>query len=119
MEEFKPGYFIKYDGFRAQRKYTYITPSGSLDVETYEQAYGLAEEDKAVYGVKIDLKLPYPFKSNGSKWKISKVKNGKYAGLMVCVIVEWSDGWVLIETGTSSEEEESVLDFIRKEDIEC
>lgn len=118
IEEFKEGYYIEYDA-RKPLKYSYITPTGATrGLATYEKAYALAVSDKVIYGVKIDLSLPYPLQGEGNKWTISKVKRGKYAGLTVCSMVKWSDGWVLIESGSSSEEEESVLDIIRKEDME-
>lgn len=110
MEEFKPGYFIKYDGFRAQRKYTYIAPDTSRDVDTYEQAYALAQKDRAVYDVEVDLKLPYPFHGPGSKFTLEQ-----YGGQMVCAMIEWSDGKVLIETGG----EDSRLEIVDKKELKC
>lgn len=118
IEEFKEGFYIEYDA-RKPLKYSYITPNGATrGLSTYEEAYVLAEKDRAIYGVKIDLKLPYPFRGLGNKWTISKVKRGKYAGRTVCSMIEWNDGWVLIETGTGPEEEDSILDIVRKEDLE-
>ena len=117
MEEFKPGYFIKYDGFRKKNKYTYITPEGTRgDYSTYEEVYKLAMNDRCVYGEKIDIFVPYPFRAIGNKFFIKKVKSGKYAGKYVCCMIEYSDGYVLIETGTSSSEE-SVLDIVHIKDF--
>ena len=118
IEEFKEGYYIEYDA-RKPLKYSYVTPKGATrGLATYEKAYALAVDDRVVYGIKIDLSLPYPLKNSGGKWTISKVKHGKYAGRTVCSMVEWSDGWVLIESGSESDEEESMLDIIRKVDME-
>lgn len=50
IKQLKPGYFIKYDGYRSEDKcrYTYGTPDGRIDVPTYEKAYELAVKDDAI-----------------------------------------------------------------------
>lgn len=99
MEEFKPGYFIKYDGFRSKNKYTYVTPEGTKgDFATYGEVWELAVKDKCVFGVPVDVKLPFPWEGPGNKWY-----SRKYNGQTVIVLVEWSDGWMLIDDGNKLE----------------
>lgn len=95
LEEFKPGYYIKYDGFRESNKFTVLTPEGrDKDVPTREDALELLKLLGGYYGSKIDMSIHYPF---AEKFQVVDIISGEYKGLTCCVCVRFSDGEMLAE----------------------
>jgi hypothetical protein len=95
MEEFKDGFFIKYDGFRMSNQFTVLSPEGRhKDVATLEQALNELKLIGGYYGHKISMSIQYPFKGSANRWNLRK-----HNGNLVCVLVEFADGWCIIDPG--------------------
>jgi len=108
MEEYLPGYYIKYDGFRDRAQYTVLTPEGRFgDAETLDKAMDILALCGGYYGSTISCKIHYPLHGNGNKWYIAKYKNTD-----VCVMVEYTDGNCIVDLGG-----ELGLDIVHKKDL--
>ena len=112
MEEYLPGYFIKYDGFRDSWQYTVILPTGrKCDVETLEKAHALLIESKGYYGSKVSCGIQFPLHGTGNRWRIDK-----YKGQDVCTMIEYTDGYCLVDLG-SSEDFQWDLEIVHQNDL--
>lgn len=119
LEEFKTGYFIKYDGFRTENQFTVLTPEGRVgDFPTRVAALKKLQLVGGYYGSTINVDIPHSFAGEDAKYTLKKVKNGIYAGKTVCVYSRYTDGFCIIETGTSSEYEESVITVVHEKNFE-
>ena len=95
MEEYLPGYFIKYDGFRDSLQYTVLSPEGRVaDVETLQEAHNLLTNIGGYYGSTFSCKIHYPLKGDCGKYYIVNYKE-----LPVCVMVEYLDGYCIVDLG--------------------
>lgn len=96
LEEFNPGYYIKYDGFRESNKFTVLSPiQGRVkDFSTREDALELLKKIGGYYNSKIDMTIHYPF---SEKFQIVDIVKGEYKGLTCCACVKFSDGKMLAE----------------------
>lgn len=95
MEEFKPGYYIKYDGFRETNQFTVLCPEGRVkDVSTREEALKLLKESGGYYGSKTDISIHFPF---SEKYIISEIVKGNHSGKYCCQSVKFSDDKILAE----------------------
>jgi hypothetical protein len=113
MEEYVPGYFIKYDGFRENNQFTVLSPEGRVaDVDTLENARSLLVRSGGYFGHKISCKIHFPHKGQESKWCIAE-----YKGDHVCVMVEFSDGYLLVDLGGDSEGNQRGLEITHKSDL--
>lgn len=113
MEEYLPGYFIKYDGFRENNRFTVLGPRGRVgDVETLEKAHSLLVRSGGYIGHKISCKIHFPHNGPETKWYISEYKN-QY----VRVMVEFSDGYFLVDLGGDSEGNQQGLEIVHKNDL--
>jgi hypothetical protein len=119
LEEFKEGYFVKYDGFRTEKQFTVLTPEGRVgEFDTRVEALKKLCQVGGYYGHKINIDIPYSFAGEDSKYILKKIKNGEYAGKTVCVYCRYTDGYCIIETGTSGPDEESVITIVHENNFE-